>query len=86
MLFAESLDIPAIIGASIPVAGILVAIVAIIAVNWRKARVSEHRSVLVQNMIDKGFSRSEIERVLRANNMDSTPVHHARCSRSEEPV
>jgi hypothetical protein len=28
--------------------------------------VSEHRAVLVQNMIDKGFSPGEIERVMAA--------------------
>lgn len=65
MLFAE-LDVPAVIGASIPLAGICVGIVAIIAVNWRKAKVSEHRAVLVQNMIDKGFTPGEIERILLA--------------------
>ena len=67
MLFAESVDIPAIIGTSLPLAGILVGIVAILAVNWRKAKVTECRAVLTQNMIDKGFSAEEIERVLAAH-------------------
>ena len=39
MLFAD-LDVPAIIGSSIPIAGICVGIVAIVAVNWRKTKVS----------------------------------------------
>ena len=68
MLFAE-LDIPAIIGSSIPIAGIMIAIVAIVMVNWRKAKVSEHRAVLVQNMIDKGFSPGEIARVLESSDL-----------------
>jgi hypothetical protein len=81
MLFAE-VDVPAVIGASIPIAGILVGIVAIIAVNWRKAKVSEHRAVLVQNMIDKGFSPGEIARVMESSDLaeGSTPKRRHRDS------
>jgi len=68
MLFA-AVDIPAILGTCIPLAGIGVAIVAVIMVNWRKAKVSEHRAVLVQNMIDKGFSPGEIARVLESSDL-----------------
>lgn len=77
MLFAD-LDIPAIIGTCIPLAGIGVGIVAIISVNWRKAKVSEHRAVLVQNMIDKGFSPGEIVRVLEASDLGTDPSLAAR--------
>lgn len=73
MPFAE-VDIPAVIGASIPIAGIAVAIVAILAVNWRRAKVSEHRAVLVQNMVDKGFSPGEIVRVLEASDLGTDPA------------
>lgn len=81
MLFAE-LDIPAVIGASIPIAGIAVGIVAILAVNWRKAKVSEHRAVLVQNMVDKGFSPGEIVRVLEASDLNANgPLPSRRAER-----
>jgi hypothetical protein len=81
MLFAE-LDIPAVIGTSIPLAGIAVAIVAILSVNWRKAKVSEHRAVLVQNMVDKGFSPGEIVRVLEASDLNvNGPLPHRRAER-----
>lgn len=73
MLFAE-VDVPAVIGASIPIAGILVGIVAIIAINWRKAKVAEYRSVLVQNMVDKGFSPGEIVRVLETADVGGDPA------------
>jgi Fe2+ transport system protein FeoA len=73
MLFAD-IDIPAVIGTCIPLAGIGVAIVAILAVNWRKTKVAEYRSVLVQNMVDKGFSPGEIVRVLEAADVGSDPA------------
>ncbi len=81
MLFAE-IDIPAVIGASIPIAGIAVGIVAILAVNWRRAKVSEHRAVLVQNMVDKGFSPGEIVRVLEASDLTANgPLPSRRAER-----
>ena len=67
MLFADTLDIPAIIATSVPLAGILIGIIAVLAVNWRKAKVTECRAVMTQNMLDKGFTADEIERVLLAN-------------------
>lgn len=73
MLFAE-VDIPAVIGSSVPLAGIVVGIVAIVTFNWRKAKVAEYRSVLVQNMVDKGFSPGEIVRVLEAADVGSDPA------------
>jgi hypothetical protein len=66
MLFAE-LDIPAIMALSIPLLGIGIAIVSVLATNWRRAKVSEHRAVMIQNMLDRGFTSSEIERVLAAS-------------------
>jgi hypothetical protein len=80
MLFAVN-DIPAIIGASIPIAGIMIAIVAIVMVNWRKAKVSEHRAVLVQNMIDKGFSPGEIARVMESSDLADGSVPKRRSER-----
>jgi hypothetical protein len=37
-----------------------------IARNWRKARESEHVTLLKQSMIERGMSAEEIERVLQA--------------------
>jgi hypothetical protein len=34
--------------------------------NWRKVKVSEQAAVLKQNMIERGMSADDIERVLRA--------------------
>lgn len=69
MQYPEHIDLPAVIGTCIPIFAILVAIVAILATNWRKAKATECRAVLVQSMIEKGFNASEIERVLRASNL-----------------
>ena len=66
MLFAD-IDLPAVIGVSIPVIALLIPVFAIVSGNWRKAKVAEYRAVMVQTMIDKGFSPDEVERVLRAN-------------------
>ncbi len=45
---------------------VITAVVSTIATNWRKARESEHLAVLKQNMIDRGMSAEEIERIVRA--------------------
>ena len=65
MLFAD--DVPAILGVCIPIFALSIPIVAIISGNWRKAKVSEHRAIIVQNMLDKNFTPDEIERVMRAS-------------------
>lgn len=63
-----SLDVTGIVAICVPVGGaFLTWMVVSIADNWRKAKVAEYRAVLVQNMIDKGFTPEEIERVLKAN-------------------
>jgi uncharacterized membrane protein len=66
MLFAET-EVIKILGICVPIGGAFVTWMVVSFVeNWRKAKVSEHRAVLVQNMIDKGFSPGEIERVMVA--------------------
>lgn len=65
MLFAN--EVPAILGVCIPIFALSIPIVAIISTNWRKAKVAEYRAILVQNMLDKGFTPDEVERVLKAN-------------------
>ena len=37
-----------------------------IASNWRKARIAEQQAVLKREMIERGYSADEIERVLAA--------------------
>lgn len=58
---------PGIIGVTIPIFALSIPIIAILSGNWRKAKVSEHRAILVQNMLDKDFTPDEIERVMRAS-------------------
>ena len=65
MLFAD-LDLPAVMGVSIPIIALTIPIVALVSGNWRKAKVAEYRAILVQNMLDQKFTPDEIERVLRA--------------------
>lgn len=65
MLFAD--DVPAILGVCIPIFALSIPIVAIISSSWKKAKISEHRAILVQNMLDKNFTPDEIERVLKAS-------------------
>jgi hypothetical protein len=38
----------------------------VLAVNWRKARESEHLAALKQSLADKGMSADDIERIMRA--------------------
>jgi hypothetical protein len=44
----------------------IVGIVTAVVANWRKTRESEHQAVLKQNMLERGMSAVDIERVLRA--------------------
>ena len=41
-------------------------VVKTIAVNWRKARESEHLAALKQTLVERGLSVEEIERVVNA--------------------
>jgi hypothetical protein len=45
---------------------IVTSVVQSICSNWRKARESEHLAVLKQQMLDRGLSVQEIERVCNA--------------------
>lgn len=44
--------------------GLLIALAHIIATNWRKTRVAEQNAVLKSAMLEKGFTASEIARVI----------------------
>ena len=47
--------------------GPLIAIVAVLATQWRRVRVAELEGALKQQMLDKGMSAAEIEQVMRAS-------------------
>lgn len=67
MLFADT-NIVGLVAICVPVGGcILWGIIHSVAENWRKAKTAEYRAILVQGMVDKGFSPDEVERVLKAN-------------------
>jgi hypothetical protein len=81
MLFAE-LDVPAIMALSIPILAVGIGFVSVLAGNWRKAKVAEYRAVVIQNMLDKGFTSDEIEKILAVSDLKadrlSTPCTHRR--------
>jgi hypothetical protein len=54
------------IGLVAVIMGPLVAIVAVIASQWRRVRIAEMDAALKQQMLDKGMSAAEIEQVFRA--------------------
>ncbi len=43
-----------------------VLIVSVLAIQWRRARVSETEGAIKMRMIEKGYSADEIERVVRS--------------------
>ena len=46
--------------------GPMIAVVAIIASQWRRVRIAEMEGALKQQMLDKGMSAAEIEQVMKA--------------------
>jgi hypothetical protein len=80
MPFADINVIP-VVAICVPVGGaFLTWMVVGVADAWRKAKVAEFRAVLVQNMVDKGFSPDDIERVLKADDggRDKMSCKHGR--------
>lgn len=66
MLFAET-NLTQIVAICVPVGGAFVTwMITSVAAEWRKAKVAEYRAILIQGMVDKGFSPGEVERVLKA--------------------
>ena len=68
--------------------GILIAIIAIVSGVWSRARRAESRArqveaelALKQEMIERGMSADDIERVLKAGQASAAP---SRCSHDEE--
>ena len=83
MLFAELDNLPAVISLSIPIIALMIPVVAILSVNWRKAKVAEYRAIMIQTMLDKGFTPDELERVLRANDGTADKLV-GKCSRRRD--
>jgi hypothetical protein len=50
--------------------GTLVAVITVVAHHWRKVRQGEAEAALKQDMLTRGLSVDEIERVIRASNQD----------------
>ena len=80
MLFAET-DIPAIMALSIPILAVSIGLVSVLSGNWRKSKVAEYRAVMVQNMLDRGLTSAEIERVLAASDRTSDKLTASTCER-----
>ncbi len=83
MPFASD-SLSALISLCIPIVALCIPIVAIVSFNWRKAKVAEYRAVVVQNMLDKGFSPDDVEKVLRANDTVNRDSCHKRRRRHSE--
>ena len=69
MEWFSSLDIgawPFLVAILVGLGGCLVGIVNIIAAAWRSARVSEIQAALKQDMLNRGMSAEEIERIIKA--------------------
>jgi len=64
---------PAIFFLSVIGLGALIAIVAIIAAHWSEVRRAEADAVLKQDMLQRGMTADEIERVLRASQAPAAP-------------
>jgi hypothetical protein len=54
------------IGLTAVIVGPMIAVVAIIATQWRRVRIAEMEGALKQQMLDKGMSAAEIEQVMKA--------------------
>jgi SOS response regulatory protein OraA/RecX len=54
------------IGLAAVIVGPMIAVVAIIASQWRRVRIAEMEGALKQQMLDKGMSAAEIEQVMKA--------------------
>jgi hypothetical protein len=51
--------------------GPMIAVVAILATQWRRVRIAEMEGALKQQMLDKGMSAAEIEQVMKAGQQAS---------------
>jgi len=71
VLVAEMIVLVAVFG------GLLTGIIAVLATQWRRVRVTEAETALKQQLLEKGMSAAEIEQVLKAS---SHPRRSGGCS------
>jgi hypothetical protein len=58
--------------------GLIIAVTAIIVTNWRRVRQSDAESALKQDMLQRGMSAEDIERIIRATSVpEKEPVEQA---------
>jgi hypothetical protein len=62
----SKLNGPELTGLVAVVGGLLMAIIGIVAVQWRRVRIAEVECALKQQMLDKGMSAAEIEQIIKA--------------------
>ena len=58
--------------------GVVISVVAILSVAWRKHRQTEIESALKQDMLNRGMSADEIARVVRARAGEEAPAPQAK--------
>src|ERR1022692_869058 len=75
--FLSTLKGGELIGLAAVIMGPMVAIVAVIASQWRRVRVAEYEATLKQQMLDKGMSAAEIVQVMKATSDSSGEVKTA---------
>jgi hypothetical protein len=67
MEFFDKFNAGELIGLAAVLIGPVVAIVAIVATQWRKVRIAEMEAALKQQMLDKGMTADQIEQVMNAS-------------------
>jgi hypothetical protein len=75
--FLDKLNGGEIIGFSSVVGGLLVAIIAVVAMQWRRVRIAEIEASLKQQMLDKGMTAAEIETVMKASQQPAGSASHS---------
>ena len=59
--------------AVVAIAGAIIAVTAIVAVQWRKVRQADFEASLKHDMLNRGMSAEDIERVIKASNTPRGP-------------
>jgi hypothetical protein len=59
------------------IGGALIAVVGILATQWRRVRLAEMEANLKQQMLDKGMPAAEIEQVLKASSHPPSPAENS---------
>ncbi len=73
---------PGIMALSIPLFALFIGLMSVLSTNWRKAKEAEYRAIMLQNMLDKGMTSDEIERVFEQVAATKSSTLRASCRRS----